>query len=421
MFKSHLKNKKNTANLESRYVPRKNQFDRLILCFSDIEMGSGGVMDDFPHSGFFSDLLAQYNCTFFKNKKIDLIFNGDTFDLLKTDFEGKYPRHIDQTVAMGKFFKVASAHPKFFEGVRKFLAFDKDNRRVVFITGNHDFELFFPEVQNIIRSACGEDHEVLFPGLTFCEGKVKIEHGSQYDPMFTIAEEKIFLDYQGKKILNLPWGSVALLDVIMPLKEHLFHLDRLKPKNKVLESLPEFKDWLVSRMWGYYTQDFLRSDDPLKKISWTMLKEVVTRFYTLHVDVSIDLCMRQKLEESNEFSLYLIGHQHETGWWSFGNRKVIQTGCFRNEFMIEDSSEELSQIQKNYAEVFIKGDTVVRSHIVEVDSPPLPENYIPMGLDKYRDVIKNLLGLPQDIEKEKKAIQKLEEQETSNTKIPSEV
>ncbi len=382
-------------SFSERYLPKKEDFDRLILCFSDIEMGSGGIMDDFPHSDFFAELLDKYNDSYFLGTHVDLVFNGDTFDLLKTDFQGKYPRHIDKTVALGKFFKVAAAHPQFFEGVRKFLEFDQKNRRAIFITGNHDFELLFPEVQRVIRSACGFENEILFPGLSYEFGKVRVEHGSQHDTMFALDEQHPFVEYDGKKILNIPWGSVALLDVIIPLKDHFFHLDRLKPKDKVLEALPEFKEWLVSRLWNYYTKDylkdFLHSSDPLKKVKWSMLKEVIRRFYTLHADVSINMSMKEELEKSDQFSLYLIGHQHETGWWSFGNRKIIQTGCFRNEFMIEGPDHEISRINKNYVEVFMKGERVVRSRIEEVDNPPLPENYVPMNVSEYREVIRNLL------------------------------
>ncbi|MBN22829.1 MAG: hypothetical protein CL678_16200 [Bdellovibrionaceae bacterium] len=383
------------VSFSERYLPKKEDFDRLILCFSDIEMGSGGIMDDFPHSDFFAELLDKYNDSYFLGTHVDLVFNGDTFDLLKTDFQGKYPRHIDKTVALGKFFKVAAAHPQFFEGVRKFLEFDQKNRRAIFITGNHDFELLFPEVQRVIRSACGFENEILFPGLSYEFGKVRVEHGSQHDTMFALDEQHPFVEYDGKKILNIPWGSVALLDVIIPLKDHFFHLDRLKPKDKVLEALPEFKEWLVSRLWNYYTKDylkdFLHSSDPLKKVKWSMLKEVIRRFYTLHADVSINMSMKEELEKSDQFSLYLIGHQHETGWWSFGNRKIIQTGCFRNEFMIEGPDHEISRINKNYVEVFMKGERVVRSRIEEVDNPPLPENYVPMNVSEYREVIRNLL------------------------------
>ena len=41
-----------------RWLP--SDVDRLLLVFSDVEMGAGGVLDDFPHSDWLAELLADY-------------------------------------------------------------------------------------------------------------------------------------------------------------------------------------------------------------------------------------------------------------------------------------------------------------------------------------------------------------------------
>ncbi len=42
----------NATELRSRGAP-----DRLVVCFSDVEMGAGGAYDDFPRSDFLADVI----------------------------------------------------------------------------------------------------------------------------------------------------------------------------------------------------------------------------------------------------------------------------------------------------------------------------------------------------------------------------
>ncbi|RMD97288.1 MAG: hypothetical protein D6812_15545, partial [Deltaproteobacteria bacterium] len=46
--------------------------DRLLVVMSDIEMGSGGVTDDFPHSDFLAELILAYNDPPFDAIAVDL-------------------------------------------------------------------------------------------------------------------------------------------------------------------------------------------------------------------------------------------------------------------------------------------------------------------------------------------------------------
>jgi len=124
-----------------------------------------------------------------------IVFNGDTFDF-DTCFAGPEgqklpPEGLPPTVA-GSAFKMTTIvrdHPEFIHGLAHFLA---QGNRVVFVMGNHDRELHFPEVQEILIRAvaaaappgCGsavaaaiafEPWFVLVPGVLYAE------HGNQYD------------------------------------------------------------------------------------------------------------------------------------------------------------------------------------------------------------------------------------------------
>lgn len=358
--------------------------DRLAVVFSDIEMGAGGPCDDFPRSDFLAEVIRGYGRDPYRWLAVDLVFNGDTFDLLKTSARGGWPTHVTRDIAIEKMERVAAAHPAFFEAVRDHLRVDPERRRVYFVVGNHDMELLFPEVQAVVRDRVGASQNLQFPGFEIALGRMHVEHGSQLDPLFHVDPERPFVVARGgDPILALSWAAVALLEVAIPLQPLLYHHDRLKPKELVLELIPEVRELLTTEFWTYWTRRYFQdlvSGDPIKSVSWTMLKELVRRLVSWDVDVEMGDTLQRRMMESEVFDLYLVGHQHEPGWWSHGHRKVLRTGCMRDEFMIADRGRVQIPINKTWAEVFLRGEEVVRSHLVEHVAPERPPGTIPASI-----------------------------------------
>jgi len=373
--------------------------DRLVVVLSDIEMGAGGVLDDFPQSAFLGELILAYNRPPFRDLAVDLVFNGDTFDLLKTPLDGAYPRRVTEEIAVAKLHRVIEAHGDFFEALRQFLGHPEAERRVHFVVGNHDLELVFPQVRGVVAAQAG-GQQVHFPGFAFDLGDLHVEHGAQVDPMFAVDTERPVMTHEGEQILALPWGSDALLEVAIPLQHVLYDLDRLKPRRQVFELLPEVRDFLMGKFWRYWTRDYWREllsrNDPVKRVSWTLLKEVAYRFGTLDTSVAEGAEFRRMLTESDRYAVILLGHQHQPGWWSFGDRKLLHTGCFRDEFMMDAAGNVQRLIPKTYAEVYLRGDRVVRSHLVEVDGPIPPPGHAPRSVFDVLPRVRPLLETPSE-------------------------
>ncbi|MCA9619876.1 MAG: hypothetical protein KC731_12715 [Myxococcales bacterium] len=397
----------------------EHDVDQVLVVFSDVEMGAGGVTDDFPQTDYLGRLVTSYNRGAFASQQVTVVFNGDTFDLLKTSLDGAYPTRITAEVAAAKMTRVADCHAGFFEQIRAFLAHPDAPRDVCFITGNHDLELFFPEVQALIRERCGG--AASFPGERLRVGDVQIEHGYQADPMFTLESGSPFIDIEGERLLNLPWGAVAVLEVVVPFAPLLYALDRMRPRGQVLKKLPEVRDLLLGAYWRYWTRDYWRDyfadADPMKKASWTMLREIAHRFGTGHADVSMGDHYQRLLEADDALSLYLIGHQHDAAWWSRGPRRVLRTGCFRNEFAFDEQGAGYRLLPKIYAEVFMQGGKVRRSHLVEVEAPPPPPGYLPESLFAVLPKVRELLaqhGIDVEHERAAQAAQEAKERESGD-------
>lgn len=373
------------------------EFDRIAVVFSDIEMGDGGEVDDFPHSAFLGRLLTSYLEGPYANAAIDFVFNGDTFDLLKTPYGGAYPHHITEDVALAKMSSVAAAHPSFFEAIRGILGHKSGNKRAHFVAGNHDMELLFPGVQRLIRSLCGDVEHVRFPGFELGLGPVHIEHGSQSDPLFRVDPEKPFIDHKGKRFLNISWASIALLDVIIPLPDFLRFFDQLKPRAQVMNMVPEAKELIMSLVWQYWTKDFWRDflslKDPLLKVHWTMVKEIVKRFTTNNPRVSIDKGWLMETVEGSSHELFLTGHLHQASSYYHGNKRIIQSGCFRDEFFILNEGMVFQPLLKQYYEIFIKDDRVVGVASRELQGPARPAEYFPASIQDLTPRIGELLDL----------------------------
>ncbi len=392
-----------------------SDFDRVMVVFSDIEMGSGGDLDDFPHSQFMGELLLSYLNEAYERVPIDFVFNGDTFDLLKTPYQKEYPHHITSNVAIAKMASVAAAHPKFFEAIRRILDHPDGNKSVHFVTGNHDTEIIFPEVQDFIHALCSCHKRANFPGFHMELGPVYLEHGSQLDPLFYVDPKNVFVTSKGENCLNISWAMIALLDVFMPLYPLFYFYDRLNPKDLLLELVPEAKELLMAKAWKYWTKDFWRDfllmKDPLLKFNWVVLRETIKRFTTGNTNVYINENWLKNIVGMKPQELFIMGHLHKTASYHYESKRILQSGCLRDEYFISKDGKSFQPTLKGYYEVFLKSDHVVGIVTKEFNGPPRPAESFPDSIFDMVPKLKELLGTFGDLKKSEKEQKKQELEE----------
>ncbi|RLB44997.1 MAG: hypothetical protein DRJ42_30900 [Deltaproteobacteria bacterium] len=368
--------------------------DHVLVVVSDIEMGAGGPTDDYPDTAFLELILSEYQLPPFDEIAVTFVFNGDTFDFLKTPCEGDvaYPTHITAALSLAKLERIAAAHPSFFQTVRRLLTASTASRSVVFTAGNHDQELFFEAVQDRIRELIGAD--VVFAGITWRSGDVLVEHGSQFDPTFAIDPDRPFVDHRGEVYLNLPWGTLALLEVVMPYLYLLYPLDRLRPHRDALAAVPEAQELLLSGFRRYWTRDywarFFQQPDPLRRVSWAMLAQVGYRFGTGDPDPH-SRGDQEVLSRNPDVQTICLGHLHQPALESIDDRRILRTGCFRNEYRADFVHGRHRLLPKVYAEIFMSEEKTVRNRLVEVDGPApsstgIPEDFGSLSLELRREL-----------------------------------
>ena len=182
----------------------------------------------------------------------------------------------------------------------------------------------------------------------------------------------------------------------LPLQPYLYHHDRLRPRARVFELMPELQDLIMNAFWRYWTRDFWQGffdrSDPVKKVTWTMVRELAHRFHTRDSGVRLNEAYTHRMQRSDRYRLYLIGHVHRAGWWSWCDRKVLQTGAMRNEFAIDREGKVVRPLTKVYAEAWLRDGEPVCSSLVEVHGPEVPAGYVPDSIFDVLDEVRPILG-----------------------------
>lgn len=229
------------------------------LVVSDLHLGTGSrpgelnVFEDFHYDDAFAELLAHYDADV-EDGEIELILNGDVFDLLKVKVGGVWPTEITDEIATEKLRQCLDGHPRFVHSLKAFLA--KERRRVVFLPGNHDLDMWFPGPQELFRryvapSAPERIHFVTSSDTYYLPEGIQIRHGHQLERIHRVDYGRMTKKRRdGTEILDLPWGSLWILEVMNPAKEERSYVDRVQPLSRFLLAALLFDTrFVISFVW----------------------------------------------------------------------------------------------------------------------------------------------------------------------------
>src|SRR3990172_10615130 len=105
---------------------------KTIIVISDIEMGAGNLTDDFISDKALSEVINSLSR---RTEPVDLVLNGDTFNLLMCPVLKKgelvFPRYFKEENTLEKLKLIVGAHGKVFEALKYFLK--NKNNKIFFI------------------------------------------------------------------------------------------------------------------------------------------------------------------------------------------------------------------------------------------------------------------------------------------------
>jgi UDP-2,3-diacylglucosamine pyrophosphatase LpxH len=332
-----------------------------IIILGDIELGGGTLTDDFISDNALSTFILSLS---YKEKAIDLVLNGDTFDFLKCPYiaHGKqhFPRHITEEISLTKLSSIYNAHAKVFEALKSFLK--NKLHHVYFIIGNHDHDLFFHGVQQELKMMLGCKTRVTFT-LAYEKHGVYAEHGHQYDILNKINPNDVFLKHEGKKILKFPWVSLVVISRFLDLKEEHPFLERIKPYPRLFEHHKPVVKKLSWRGITHFFQSLFYYPvryyyDPTYNVPWDIVSEIAYRIRTVNWDIDkvVHVFKKEKKKLLRENKIYVFGHVHEKYVEVRKKRVIIHADTWRDEYFMDKRSKILTPKAKRYVHVTIDGE-----------------------------------------------------------------
>ncbi len=251
-------------------------------------------------------------------------------------------------------------HKKWFRVVADFLKLRKDNR-VVFIYGNHDYDLVFSGVQFSIQKAIAGKNldlhdRIIFPGFEFRDNNVFVEHGSQLENYFKIHPEKFV--HPGNKdfpepFLMVPWGNNCLFEFYMEYKERYPLAERLFPKEYALAVLPSKVryEMMFGTVWYlfksfFYTQ-FVEWHDPLRRFHPSAFTRYIGKLLKRSFHLPFLRKVRTNLRKS-DIHVYSVGHNHTGAIHTYRGKRILNTGSWRDEYLYNPEIDAFLPKMKSY-------------------------------------------------------------------------
>lgn len=225
---------------------QKNEFKRTIIVISDLHLGAGNSvnnrknpLEDFHFDKELIEFIEYHSSGHFLDREVELIINGDFFDLLAVPYVKYFDDEFwSEEASLLKLKMIVEAHYGVIDALRDFLSFP--NNKLTYILGNHDSEIILPKLQEYIYELFPSESRNRFKLLVneqkvyIPEEGVVLKHGHEYEVAHHFNSKNIATDEQGKLYFIPPWGSYYVTRVINKFKEGRDYINAVRPINKFI-------------------------------------------------------------------------------------------------------------------------------------------------------------------------------------------
>jgi UDP-2,3-diacylglucosamine pyrophosphatase LpxH len=346
---------------------------RIYLVASDLHLSTRNAYIERFRRGqepALTELLETFSHAPTASATVELILNGDTFDLLLTP--PLLPRRWYTTARDGvaKLQAVLEEHAPVVAALRRFLS--APGRSLTILPGNHDLELFFPAVRRTLRAAIApKGASAPAEKVQFCLKSayrpfpdVHIEHGDRYDPLNScrvlIHGDKL----HDEERLPLPVGSVLGERVNLAFERRgvpVVASDLPDMLQAGLVALPQ-----LVRTLGTRTALHHRGPHPLA----SFLRQA--HGGSLWLSHSLADAAYQLLQRDPGVRLVIMGHTHRTWEGMWGERRYWNTGAWVTRVWSSQGAQEISYPAFAWLERE-PGQPVTRAYLYQWrDGAPVP-------------------------------------------------
>jgi UDP-2,3-diacylglucosamine pyrophosphatase LpxH len=329
---------------------------KLKIVISDFHIADGqesgflNPWENFHHDAKLAELLRYYSTDYYEDEEVELIINGDFFDLLQVRYDGGFPDEITEEIGVAKLKSCLDGHPMVVGALTDFIEVPK--KRITVLPGNHDFELVFPACRRVFCEAvCGAPEDERFRFVvdkSYYEfDGVQIHHGMQFEAMNRFNWKRLFLTRgRATPILNLPWGSVYLLRVLNKLKEQRPHVDRVQPFSLFLigsiffDTIFAMKIIAMSLHVFFVTRILALFKRPREVSLWSTFQLL----FEYEAFPSFENKIKKLMRRTPHIHTVILGHTHLAKVRRFGrNRTYVNTGTWTDLISLDIARPGLSR------------------------------------------------------------------------------
>ena len=333
----------------------------LVLVVSDFHLGKGAflsngqknIMEDFDEDERFIEFVDYYCSGEYEESGVHLVLNGDILNLIQIDYMGIYTHIMDEDHCVKSLGYIINGHKKFFDSLKRFLS--KKNKKISYVIGNHDAGMAFEGCQKLfneeVKASVHFTHCLELLGI-------HIEHGHRFEAINSVPPDQYFINGpNGRKILNLPWGSLFCLSILPKLKKDRPYIDKIRPISSyvvwtLLHDIVFFfrmASVVISYLISSNRDKFL-SQNRNFKTTLKILKQIT-------IYPKYERKARSILKKNPLLKIVVMGHTHLIEWRRFPEGKIyFNTGTWNSIPSIDAAAHE-SNLSLTYVLIDIQDKT----------------------------------------------------------------
>lgn len=344
---------------------RKSNVKKTVIVISDLHLGAGeyvegrpNILEDFHYDKELVDFLKYYSSGEYSSRKVEIVINGDLFDLLAVPFVPFFDDEFwSEDAAKAKFQLILDAHPEVIDAFGEFVS--HKNKKITYIIGNHDGELIFDSVRQMLLDKIEEKDRSRFVIMLEDGGEYSpvegllLKHGHEYEvanaftPTNSLVENK-----EGQKFFIPPWGSYYVIRVINKFKEYRKHINAVRPIKKFMIN-GFIYDTLTTLRFGFANAFYFIM------VRFVVLAKQGERFFDIFIRALEELELfrdyetltEEFLETRQDVKVLVVGHTHDPIHRIFQDGRVfINTGTWTDMHYLDFDKQEMGTML-TYAQI----------------------------------------------------------------------
>jgi UDP-2,3-diacylglucosamine pyrophosphatase LpxH len=243
------------------------------IVVSDLHMGAADKYDDFvdtngEFAAFIDALTASADG---QRGRIELLINGDFLELAQVNPHvyqlGSSEFWCSESESLLKLGPILEGHANVFEAMKRF---HRANNQCTLFAGNHDVELYWPKVRQMLSARAGDlRFELGEVWYSRYGGKLRLSHGHMFDPAnsFVNWSHPVRQAHDGLR-LEMCAGTMFMVKFVNWMEHEYPFADNVHPNWRLATILwKEAKDgfalaaWLFVRFASRHPKFTLSADD----------------------------------------------------------------------------------------------------------------------------------------------------------------